>query len=237
MKRKYLSIIFLVLVCLASILSSGRSVKVMKNIFHSQAPKDEKKQYVVVIDAGHGGRDPGKIGIGNIVEKDINLSIAIRLKSLLEQNDIKVVMTREDDAGLYSNSDSNKKKADLNKRIEIVKSSTPDLVVSIHQNSYPEEYVKGAQTFYYKDSDKAKQLAEVIQDQLKQTIGDGNHRQAKPNGSYYLLKNTDCTMVIVECGYLTNNIEAKLLTTEDYQEKMAWGIHLGIIRFLNEENK
>jgi N-acetylmuramoyl-L-alanine amidase len=153
----------------------------------------------------------------------------------LEQNDIKVILTREDDKGLYSESDSYKKRADLGKRVDIIKTSGAELAISIHQNSFTEEYVKGAQTFYYGKSDAGKILAEIIQDQLKKTIKDGNHRVAKPNNSYYMLKNTECPLVIVECGYMSNHSESELLLKEDYQEKMAWGIHIGIMRFINEQ--
>lgn len=234
MKKKYFSVIFLALICLVGLLSSEQSVKVMKNIFSTGARGEEGKQIVVVIDAGHGGWDPGKVGVNDALEKDINLSIAYKLKSLLEQNDIKVVMTREDDSGLYSETDRDRKKADLNKRVEIIQSSGALIAVSIHQNSFREEYVMGAQVFYHTNSLEGKQLAEIIQEQLKITIADGNHRKAKSNDNYYMLKKTVCPLVIVECGYLSNNKEAALLIEEGYQEKMAWGIHLGIMRFINE---
>ncbi len=238
MKKKYLSIVFLVLVYLASILTTEESVKVMKNFFNSMTVSAGKDPIVVVIDAGHGGRDPGKVGVNGALEKDVNLSIAFKLRSLLELNDIKVIMTREDDNGLYSATDSNKKNADLNKRIEIIHSNNADLAVSIHQNSFTEEYVKGAQAFYHAQSQDGKRLAEIIQQQLKETLADGNHRKAKSNSNYYMLKKTECPFVIVECGYMSNNEEAALLVNEDYQEKLAWGIHLGIMRYLNErENK
>lgn len=237
MKKKYFSMIFLSLIFLACLISSEQSIKVMKNIFHSGDNGEEKKSIIVVIDAGHGGRDPGKVGMNGSLEKDINLSIAFKLKSLLDQNDIKVIMTRETDMGLYSESDSNKKRADMNHRIDLIRSSEADFAVSIHQNSYPEEYVKGAQVFYHAQSDKGKRMAEIIQEQLKETINDGNHRKAKSNENYYMLKNTDCPLVIVECGYLSNYTEASLLQQDAYQEKMAWGIHLGIMRFINELGK
>ncbi|MBE5967960.1 MAG: N-acetylmuramoyl-L-alanine amidase [Lachnospiraceae bacterium] len=239
MKKKYLSIVFLVLVYLASILTTKESVKVMKNFFNAAAAgRADKDPIVVVIDAGHGGRDPGKVGVNGALEKDVNLSIAYKLRSLLMLNDINVIMTREDDMGLYSETDSNKKSADLNKRIEIIHSNHADLAVSIHQNSFTEEYVKGAQVFYHVQSQDGKRLAETIQRQLKETLDDGNHRKAKSNSNYYMLKKTECPLVIVECGYMSNKEEAALLLDEDYQEKLAWGIHLGIMQYLNErENK
>ena len=111
-----------------------------------------KETPVVVVDAGHGGTDPGKVGVDGSLEKDINLAVAERLKTYLEQDDVKVIMTRETDTGLYSETDSRKKMADMKKRCEIIEESGADLVVSIHQNSYHEESVSGGQVFYYRDS-------------------------------------------------------------------------------------
>lgn len=230
---------------MACFLTSNKSVEALKNFinrnevsntYFNKNSNEDKDQIVIVIDAGHGGRDPGKVGINNTLEKDINLSIAIKLKNLLEANDIKVIMTRESDTGLYDESSSNKKRADLNKRIEIIHSSNADFSISIHQNSFQEEYVKGAQTFYHKQSEQGKKLSEIILDQLKETINDGNHRQAKSNETYYMLKHTENPLVIVECGYMSNYGEASLLIKDDYQEKLAWAIHLGIMQFINQGN-
>lgn len=232
--KKYFSIIFLALVLLASILTTDQSVKVMKSFFSAEG-KEADDRPVIVIDPGHGGRDPGKVGVNKALEKDINLSVALKLKSLLELNDIKVIMTREEDIGLYSESDRNKKQADLNNRVDIIHSNNADLAISIHQNSFVEEYVKGAQVFYYSKSDKGKRLAEMIQAQLKKTIKDDNHRKAKANNNYYMLTKTECPLVIVECGYLSNVKEAELLLDEEYQEKMAWGIHLAVMQFINKK--
>lgn len=233
MKQKYFSILFLLLIVVARFLSSEQSVKVMRNIFHEDGMKKNQAQITIVIDPGHGGRDPGKVGINKALEKDINLSIALRLKNLLEQNDIHVIMTRTEDEGLYSESDSNRKRADLNNRIKIINSSDAVFAVSIHQNSFSQENVKGAQVFYHSHSEPGMALAMTLQEQLKEAIKDGNHRKAKANSSYYMLKHTMCPLVIVECGYLSNYTEAELLINEDYQEKMAWAIHLGIIKYLN----
>jgi N-acetylmuramoyl-L-alanine amidase len=232
--KKYFSVIFLFLILIAYILTSDQAIKVMKNVFYSDNDVGEDKELVIVIDPGHGGRDPGKVGINNALEKDVNLSIAFKLKNLLELNDIKVIMTREEDIGLYSETDSNKKNADLKQRVNIIKNSSADLAISIHQNSFTEEYVKGAQVFYYSKSNTSKKMANMIQEQLKKTIKDGNHRKAKANNDYFMLRKTDCPLVIVECGYMSNYTEANLLVNEDYQEKMAWGIHLAIMQFIND---
>ena len=191
----------------------------------------------VVIDAGHGGDDPGKVGINGAWEKDINLQVAERLKLFLEANDIEVVMTRESDEGLYDANASSKKVQDMKRRIELIEETAPVLTVSIHQNSYPEEYVHGAQVFYYTGSQEGRQLAEMIQNQLVEKADPENKRQVKANDSYYLLKKTGVPIVIVECGFLSNSAEAEKLCTPEYQERIAWAIHMGILQYLNENEK
>lgn len=187
----------------------------------------------VVIDAGHGGIDPGKVGINGALEKDINLQIARQVKEFLEANDIRVVMTRETEDGLYDSDASNKKVQDMKRRIALIEEAAPVLTVSIHQNSYPEEYVHGAQVFYYNGSREGQQLAELIQAQMVEKVDPENKRQVKANDSYYLLKKTGIPIVIVECGFLSNQAEAEKLCAEAYQEKMAWAIHMGILQYLN----
>ena len=140
----------------------------------------ENRQRCVVIDAGHGGADPGKVGINGELEKDINLEIARDLESFLKAEGLRVVMTREDENGLYEEGASNKKVQDMKRRLEIIEEADPVLVVSIHQNSYHQEEVKGAQVFYYATSDKSRLLAETLQEQLRQ-LEPENHRQAKGN--------------------------------------------------------
>ena len=194
-----------------------------------------KETPVVVVDAGHGGTDPGKVGVDGSLEKDINLAVAERLKTYLEQDDVKVIMTREADTGLYSEADSRKKMADMKKRCEIIEESGADLVVSIHQNSYHEEPVSGGQVFYYRDSSKGKALAEILQDRFDYVLGDQNRRLPKANGNYYLLLHVKCPIVIVECGFLSNRKEAALLNSGEYQDKLAYTIHMGIMEYLNEK--
>lgn len=192
-----------------------------------------KSSPVVVIDAGHGGKDPGKVGVNGALEKEINLQIALRLKSLLEQNDVAVVLTREEDKDLASEQTTSRKNEDLRARAALIAAAEPMVMVSIHQNSYPEEEVDGAQVFYYSGSDSGKMLGSIIQNNLKSEIDDGNHRVAKANKEYYLLKKATCPAVIVECGFLSNPAEAALLVTEEYQEKLAFSIHLGIMEYIN----
>jgi len=198
--------------------------------------REEKKRPCVVIDAGHGGADPGKVGINGALEKDINLEIAKKLKMFLEQEGVEVILTRDSDAGLYDENASNKKVQDMKRRVEIIEEADPVMTVSIHQNSYHEEYVHGAQTFYYANSEQSKILAEKIQMLLLDELDGENTRMAKSNDSYYLLKKTSSPIVIVECGFLSNSEEAQKLESDLYQEKLAWAIHLGIMQYINSQD-
>lgn len=199
----------------------------------SGAVRMKEERICVVIDAGHGGNDPGKVGINDALEKDINLKIAKRLKDLLEAQNIEVIMTRETEEGLYDAGASNKKVQDMKRRIEIIDEAEPAITVSIHQNSYQEEYVHGAQVFYYTNSAEGKALADTLQEALITMVDQENTRVSKANDSYYLLKKTGAPIVIVECGFLSNYAEAEKLVTEEYQEKIAWALHMGILRYLN----
>ena len=166
----------------------------------------------------------------------MNLQIAELLKYFLEANDITVVMTRESDVGLYDADAPNKKVQDMKRRIDLIDKAAPILTVSIHQNSFPEEYVHGAQVFYYTGSTQGQLLAEYIQNQLVERVDPENRRQVKANDSYYLLKKTGSPIVIVECGFLSNSVEAEKLRTPEYQERVAWAIHMGILQYLNNDD-
>lgn len=187
----------------------------------------------VVIDVGHGGNDPGKVGVDGSLEKDLNLQIARRLKAYLESSDVDVVMTREDDRGLYSESDARKKAADMRNRCALIAEAAPDLVISIHQNSYHEEAISGGQIFYYSRSEKGKRLAKILQRRFDYVLGDKNTRKAKANDSYYLLLNVKQPTVVAELGFLTNREEAARLNTPEYQDRLAWTLHMGIMEYLN----
>lgn len=199
--------------------------------------REGKEKPCVVIDAGHGGADPGKVGVDGSLEKDINLKIAKKLAMFLTAADVDVVLTRESDAGLYDENVSNKKVQDMKNRVALIEEKKPALTVSIHQNSYHEEYVHGAQVFYFKGSQESKEIAERMQQVLAEQIDPDNARQAKANDSYYLLKKTSSPIVIVECGFLSNYEEAQKLSSEAYQEKTAWAIHLAILNYLNTKGK
>ncbi len=182
----------------------------------------------VVLDAGHGGNDPGKVGVVGTKEKEINLSIAYKLRDVLSAKGYVVVMTRKGDGGLYAEADSNRKAADMKKRVEIMNTTQASYVISIHQNSFPGEEVRGAQVFYHTKSEEGKWLAESIQASLVR-MDPENRRMAKANNDYYVLRNTEAPTVLVECGFLSCPQEEQLLLTEEYQWKLANAIADGLL--------
>ena len=190
----------------------------------------------VVIDPGHGGNDPGGIGVSGVLEKDVNLSVALFLKANLESQGMEVIMTRDTDKALYSSeSSTNKKKEDLAKRIEIITETNPDFVLCIHQNIFTDAKYSGAQVFYYQESEEIARLAACLLAQLIAGVDPDNTRVPKSNMNYYMLKNSPVPIVIVECGFLTNAEEEAKLGTEEYQRKLAWNIYLGTMQYLAEE--
>ena len=186
------------------------------------------KNKIIVLDSGHGGDDPGKIGVNQAKEKDVNLKIAKKTKERLEKKGCKVVMTREKDVMLGDSAAGNKKIHDMKARVERINKTMPQAAVSIHQNSYQDAQIHGAQVFYYSHSEEGKRMAEVMQKALLKA-DEENTRQAKANDTYYLLKRTEVPTIIVECGFLSNPEEAAKLVSPKYQEKLAEAIAEGIL--------
>jgi N-acetylmuramoyl-L-alanine amidase len=197
---------------------------------------------VVVIDPGHGGIDPGKTGINGDHEKDINLAISQFLKKYLEKSGAVVVMTRTKDEGLYDKNRKmrvrEQKRQDLKRRTEYAMRKDTNVFVSIHQNALPPSQSKyyGAQTFYYQGSEQGESLAKNIQQSLINGIDNGNKREIKATKEYYILRNTSVPAVIVECGFISNYNEEKILNTKEYQKKIAKCISKGIEDYLCNKN-
>ena len=192
-----------------------------------------KKQQTILIDPGHGGSDPGKVGSGSILEKDINLSLSLQLQQILEKEKFKVYLTRDGDYNLAS-STSNVKISDLKNRKQQIFDLGPAAVISIHQNSYPSGEVSGAQVFYYQGASDSKPLADSIQSALIKGLDPSNRRQAKSNADYYLLRDNPYPTVIVECGFLSNAEELKKLQSKTYQKKAAKCIRDGLKKYLKQ---
>lgn len=189
--------------------------------------------FCVLLDAGHGGTDPGKVSASGIKEKDINLAITLKCKKILEQNGIKVILTRSEDCSLEDDSASNKKASDLKNRKALMKKNKINCAVSIHQNSFPDSSSHGAQVFYNPQYPSSKHLASLIQTQMQNLTGMENHRKIKPNTDYYLLRDNDVPTVIAEVCFLSNPSETAMITEETIQEKAAFQIAMGIMQFLH----
>ena len=188
---------------------------------------------VVVIDAGHGGVDPGAISASGILEKDITLAIALELEALLNRAAIYSVMVRREDVDLADLAETRlsvRKHQDLDRRVLLAEKSDADLYVSIHVNYYPMPSLSGPQSFYFATDMQGKQLAKFIQAELVRQLGP-NKRVAKA-GDYRVLRDTAMPAALVEVGFLSNPVEADLLATASYQKQVANAIFLGIIQFL-----
>lgn len=203
----------------------------------SPASSNKSGKQTVVIDVGHGGDDPGKVGIGGVLEKELNLEIAKKLQKCLEKEGIYVVLTREKDEGLYQTGAANKKVQDMQNRCKLIEEINPDCTVSIHQNSYTDSAVCGPQVFYFTHSVQAQQLAEELQNCLNEDLAIENPRVQKENSTYYILKRSTSVTVIVECGFITNPVEAKLLAEENYQQKVVEAICRGITLYLDKSSE
>lgn len=219
--RKKIELI-LVMLTLAGLVMVSKKLEKYVN-----SDKVEKKGYTVVLDAGHGSSDSGKVGINGVLEKDINLSISKKTKKYLEEKGICVIMTRNKDESLAEGENGNRKVQDMKARVKRINDTKPDLAVSIHQNSYHEESIHGAQVFYYEHSESGEKDARILQEALL-AVDPDNTRQVKANTTYYLLKHTEVPILIVECGFLSNQEEAEKLASEDYQKEIAKAIANGI---------
>lgn len=192
----------------------------------------------IIIDAGHGGEDGGAQADGAL-EKDINLSIARRLADILRLTGQNVREIREDDVSIYDeNADSlrEKKVSDLNNRVKIFNENEDNIVVSVHQNKFDNSAYSGAQVFYSVNNDKSATLAEAVRRSVTELLQENNTRELKPASSdIFILDRAEVPAVIVECGFLSNPEERKLLLDEGYQQKMAYSIAMGVLEYIQAD--
>ncbi|WP_379163790.1 N-acetylmuramoyl-L-alanine amidase CwlD [Paenibacillus sp. sgz5001063] len=190
----------------------------------------------IAIDAGHGGPDGGAVSREGLIEKDINLSVALYLRDYLQQSGAIVMMTREGDYDLAlqdTKGYSKRKTEDLKQRVRSIEEKRADLFISVHMNSVPSGRWSGAQTFYYPNNEGNKALADFVQDELRTTL-ENTDRVAKTVNTVYLLKALKMPAALVEVGFLSHPQESALLGDEVYQRKVATGIYRGILRYASE---
>lgn len=193
--------------------------------------------HTIVLDAGHGNPDGGAVSNDNqTIESELNLSIVQKLQSLLESSGSTVILTRSDENGIYdsdSNSIRSKKVSDMKNRTKIGNTSNADIFVSIHMNKLPQTQYSGWQTFYKNTDEESMKIAKSIQENLNYFIQTPNKREVKSIKDIYLTQNIEIPLVLVECGFLSNENELNLLKKDEYQSLLAWSIYSGIMDYFN----
>ncbi|WP_242848933.1 N-acetylmuramoyl-L-alanine amidase [Syntrophomonas palmitatica] len=191
---------------------------------------------IIVVDPGHGGVDSGA-SRGNAVEEEITLAIAKRLTEYLSQAGAMVILLRENESDLagdeFSGRIRDRKRKDMNTRVQKANEANADLFISIHTNAEAGTSWSGAQTFYLAGDEKSKRLAASIQEELKRVLG--NTRRKSAAGNYFVLKKTKMPAVIVEVGFISNPAEAVKLRQPGYQSKIAYAIFMGAAASIQEE--
>lgn len=235
-KSKISPIFFLLIVVVIAVIliSGGKTISKIRSVMGTY---DEKP--TVIIDPGHGGFDGGAVGVNNIVEKNINLSISQKLADILKVNGFNVIMTREEDISLEDSglkTVRERKKSDMKKRLDIIKENPNAIFVSIHQNKFEKQSPKDTQVFYSKNNIGSEQLASKIQDNFINILQPDNKRAIKQSGKeLYLLHNAEIPAVLVECGFLSNYEDAFKLLNSDYQDQVAFVIYKSISEFITND--
>lgn len=191
----------------------------------------------IVIDAGHGVPDEGAQSSTGTTEAETNLKISLKVQNLLEQSGCTVILTRSDENAIYdvdSNTLKQKKISDIRNRVKIGNESSADIFVSIHLNKIPQQQYYGWQCFYKEGNEQSNKLAKSIQENLNKSMQKENNRVAMKIDNIYIIKHVEIPTSIVECGFLSNPEEEKLLLDDNYQNRLAWGIYSGIINYFYE---
>lgn len=190
----------------------------------------------IVLDAGHGGVDGGVVGRDTgVKESDLNLAIAYRLKTELENMGFEVLLTRKTEAGLYGTTAKGFKKRDMQKRKEFIEQVDPALLISLHQNFYPTRNTRGAQVFYNKENAGGRKMALILQKKLNTLYAEeGARGRNAASGQFFMLECADCPSVLIECGFLSNRADEALLATEGWQKRLAENISAGVMEYLSD---
>ena len=221
-----------ILICL--FLSGGLIDAALRDDSVIKTAATGEREHTIVIDPGHGGEDSGAVANG-LLEKDINLSISLKLRDMLTADGYKVIMTRDTDRSIYDSSAGTtreKKRSDLNQRVEIINSDHDNILLSIHQNKFEQSRYSGTQIFYSGNDSSSIKLAEELRKSVVSLIQPDNKREIKKaEDSIFILKKAEVPAVIVECGFLSNKEEAGKLSDEKYQQQMAFSIYCGLVGY------
>ena len=236
MYKKIIIIISVILTLLTIYSIENVSNNNNKNICVNATPSTSK---IIVLDAGHGKPDEGAVGIYGTTEEAINLKITLKLKAILEESGAQVILTRSDENGIYSSECTtikSKKVSDIKNRVKIGNTEGVDIFISIHLNKFEREKYRGWQSFYQEKSEDSKALATCIQEGLNNEISEyHNERVPLKLSNIYIMDNVKAPTVTIECGFLSNKEEARLLEEDDYQSRLAWGIYIGIQEYFKQK--
>jgi len=188
----------------------------------------------IVLDAGHGGRDGGSIGVNGTIEKELNLEYVLSLKDKLVKKGYRVELTRKNDDGLYSLTDKNKKTSDRKERMKIIKRANRNMVISVHMNSFADSSAKGATTYYRKGDESGKVCADLIQKSLHEYCG-ARFYDGKV-GDFYMVNSSYYTCVLIECGFISNPEEEKLLNSDSYKNKFTDAVANAVMLYFGQKN-
>ena len=190
---------------------------------------------VIVLDAGHGGEDPGATGTNGKYEKDINLEVTMLLGEALREKGYTVVYTRTEDKMLYKPEENVKgmrKISDLKNRCAIANENESCILVSIHMNSYGASKYSGLQVYYNNEDPNSRKLADSVQSNVRENLQNDNNRAIKDGSNLFLLENCNGTAILIECGFLSNAEECEKLSQKEYQKQLSFAIVCGIIEYI-----
>lgn len=240
---------YITFVCLFLLLSVGLLFLIYRlgtpgtQVDNETDPPSPSPLRTIILDAGHGGEDGGAIGTVDgreIYEKDINLSVTLMLRDLLETEGFNVILTRETDTLLYDRNTEykgRKKALDLAARLAIGQNSPDATFISIHMNAFPQKQYRGLQVYYSPNHPKSAAIARTIQSQTVKDLQPDNTRAVKQaDSNIYLLHHMKCPAVLVECGFLSNEDECRLLCDKEYQEKLAFTLFCAIRQAMTDQS-
>ena len=240
-KRMSTSIVSILLVSVILIACSiGVVTQIFRDELYFESADAIPYNKMIILDAGHGGEDPGAIGVNGVYEKDLNLELVLEVGKILEEKGYIVVYTRTEDKLLY-NEDQNikgiRKISDLKNRCEAANKYPNSIFISIHMNSFGDGKYSGLQVHYSPGDEASRLLADKIQLSVKNKVQNENNRTIKQGDGMYLLENTEPTAVLIECGFLTNKSECEKLSEKEYQKELSFAIVCGIIEYIEEKTK
>lgn len=238
-RRLIKTLISVSLICVILIAASiGVVTKIYGRDLHLISADAIPFEKIIILDAGHGGEDPGTVGVTGVYEKDLNLQIVLQIGELLEERGYVVVYTRTDDRLLYTEEENIKgirKISDLKNRCKVANKYPDSILVSIHMNSFGDGKYSGLQVYYSSNDDESRGLAEKIQLSVRDGLQKENKRVIKEGKGMYILDKSEPTSVLIECGFLSNKVECEKLSEKEYQKELSFSIVCGIIEYIEEK--